>query len=278
MKSISIVLLSVVLMFVLSSHRSYENYYQEFKGEAIYVSKSKMELGKWGSTLPEARKKEIANRLKNRLNKTYVLTFNREASMFKEDERLDAISGATDSWGAYFTPGDQYKNVKTKTQVQDQEFYGKRFLVKDNLQPIQWQMGNESKTIGKYNCFKAMALIPTEELKWYDFSWSQLRNSEKKAEENQEDKIIDMTQVEAWYTPQIPVSHGPLEYWGLPGLILEVSTGNTTLLCSKITVNPKETIEIEAPRRGTQVTKKEYKNIVFDKMKMFRASRTGRSH
>ena len=28
--------------------------------------------------------------------------------------------------------------------------------------------------------------------------------------------------VTAWYTPQIPVNQGPGEYWGLPGLILEV--------------------------------------------------------
>ena len=30
-----------------------------------------------------------------------------------------AMSGATDSWGKNFTPGDQYKNVKTNTQVQE---------------------------------------------------------------------------------------------------------------------------------------------------------------
>ena len=43
-----------------------------------------------------------------------------------------------------------------------------------------------------------------------------------------------MIAVEAWYTLDIPVSHGPGEFWGLPGLILEVSAGNTTMLCSKI--------------------------------------------
>ena len=51
--------------------------------------------------------------------------------MYYEDEKLDAVSGATDSWGKNFTPGKQYKNVKTNEFSQNQEFYGKQFLVKE---------------------------------------------------------------------------------------------------------------------------------------------------
>jgi len=80
---------------------------QEFQGKAYYFSKSKMELGKWGARLSEEQKKQVAARLKNRLEKTYVLTFNKEESVFYEDEKLDAMSGATDSWGKNFTPGLQ---------------------------------------------------------------------------------------------------------------------------------------------------------------------------
>jgi GLPGLI family protein len=75
-----------------------------------------------------------------------------------------------------------------------------------------------------------------------------------------------MTEVEAWYTLQIPVSHGPAEYWGLPGLILEVSAGNTTMLCSKVVMNPKETIKIEAPDKGKEITKMEYQSTIRSKM------------
>ena len=50
-------------------------------------------------------------------------------------------------------------------------------------------------------------------------------------------KTIDIV---AWYTPQIPVSHGPAEFGGLPGLILELTTDETVLLCSKIVMNPKK--------------------------------------
>jgi len=243
---------------------------QEFQGKAYYFSKSKMELGKWGARLSEEQKKQVAARLKNRLEKTYVLTFNKEESVFYEDEKLDAMSGATDSWGKNFTPGLQYKNVKLNSQIQEQEFYGKQFLVKDSLQPIQWKMGTETKNIGNYSCFKATASIPTNELTWYNFSWDKLRNN--KATDSTT-TAIKMTEIEAWYSPQIPVGHGPLEYWGLPGLILEVSADNTTMLCSKIVLNPEETIEIEAPEKGKVVTKKEYQEIIIKKMKEFRDNR-----
>ena len=79
--------------------------------------------------------------------------------------------------------------------------------------------------------------------------------------------------ITAWYTPQIPINQGPGEYWGLPGLILEVNVGNTTMLCSKIIMNPKEKEIIEAPDKGKVVTKTEYKEIISGKMKEMRDNR-----
>ncbi|WNW01466.1 GLPGLI family protein [Tenacibaculum sp. HL-MS23] len=250
---------------------------QEFQGQAFYFSKSKMELGSWGARMSEAQKKQIQARLKNRLEKRYVLNFNKEKSIFLEEDKLDAISGATDSWGKNFTQGDQYKNIKENALVQSQEFYGKQFLVKDQLQVIKWKMGKESKQIGQYLCFKATALIPTKELTWFNFSWADLRSSSTKKTDSlavkSAEPAIEMTAVEAWYTPKIPVSHGPGEYWGLPGLILEVSAGNTTLLCSKIVMNPQDKIEIEAPSKGKEITKNDYQATIKGKMIEMRNNR-----
>ena len=250
----------------------------DFQGKATYISKSRLELGTWGARMSEARKKQIAARLKNRLEKEFVLVFNKEESLFTEEEQLDAISGATDSWGKNFAAGENYKNVKSDKQIQQQEFYGKKFLVKDQLQPMTWTLGNETKKIGNYNCFKATTFIPTDDLLWYSFSWSRMRttnDSEEKTTE-EDDKSVDITEVEAWYTPQIPVRHGPSEYWGLPGLILEVSAGETTMLCSKIILNPSDVIEIEAPSKGSVVTKSEYQDLIQNKMVEFRNNRMRR--
>lgn len=245
---------------------------KEFQGKAIYYSKSKMQLGSWGARLSEAQKKQIQARLKNRLEKTYILTFNQEESMFLEKEKIDAISGATDSWGGYFSRGDQYKNIKDNQLIQSQEFYGKRFLVKDQLYKIDWKMGIETKNIGKYTTYKATASVPKDKLEWYNFSWSDLSSNSSESE-NKEPVVIA---VEAWYTPEIPVTHGPGEYWGLPGLILEVSAGNTTLLCSEIEISDEKKIKIAPPSKGKEITIKDYIQTIRKKMQDMRTIRMGR--
>ena len=274
MKSKILNTLVLVFVFLISTSVNKKQAIQEFQAKAYYFSKSKMDLGKWGARLSEAQKKEVGARMKNRLEKGYVLSFNKEESVFTEEDQLDAISGATDSWGKNFAPGKQYKNVKTNTQLQQQEFYGKKFLVNDVLQPIEWSLDSETKKIGNYSCFKATASIPTDELTWYSFSWDKLRNTTES--DSTAVKEVKMTQIEAWYAPQIPVRHGPLDYWGLPGLILEVSADNTTMLCSKIVLNPDEIIEIEAPTKGKEVSKTEYQTIITEKMKEFRNNRMRR--
>ena len=122
--------------------------------------------------------------------------------------------------------------------------------------------------------FKATASIPTNDLTWYSFSWDKLRNTSES--DSTQVKEVKMTAVEAWYAPQIPVRHGPLEYWGLPGLILEVSADNTTMLCSKLVLNPDEVIQISAPSKGKVVSKNEYQVIITEKMKEFRNNRMRR--
>ncbi len=268
---LKISLLVFILCFSLNGNA------QEFQGQAVYFSKSKMELGAWGARLSEAQKKQIQARLKNRLEKTYVLNFNREETVFKEEDKLDAISGATDSWGSNFSAGDQYKNIKENALVQSQEFYGKQFLVKDKLLELDWKMGTESKQIGQYLCYKATATVPTADLTWYTFSWGDLRRQTQQKTDSITGKPIEpeirMTQIEAWYSPQIPVAHGPGEFWGLPGLILEVSAGNTIMLCSKIVMNPQEKVKIEAPDKGKVITKKDYQATITQKMREMRDNR-----
>ena len=73
--------------------------------------------------------------------------------------------------------------------------------------------------------------------------------------------------VTAWYCPEIPVNQGPDEYWGLPGLIMEVNDGKTVIMCSKLVMNVKDKIEIKAPTGGDKVTQKEFDDIMIKKMK-----------
>ena len=86
-------------------------------------------------------------------------------------------------------------------------------------------------------------------------------------------KTIEVT---AWYTPQIPVNQGPGEFWGLPGLILEINADQTTVLCSKIIINPEQKSIISAPEKGRVISRKEYNATVKQKMKEMREMYRGR--
>jgi len=79
--------------------------------------------------------------------------------------------------------------------------------------------------------------------------------------------------VTAWYTPEIPVNQGPENYWGLPGLILEVNDGRTTILCSKVVLNVKDKAQIKEATKGKVVSQKEYDDIVVKKMEEMREMR-----
>ena len=254
---------------------------QDFQGKAYYFSKTTMDMGRFnrgGEQMTEQRKKELETRFKSMLEKTYVLTFNKEESIFIEDEKLSSpVSGSGGGPGGFasnFSPGPEYKNIKEHLYLQDQEFFGKQFLIKENMQPLEWQMGTESKQIGQYLCFKATAKKVSTNVAFGPPKRNNNDNDSADSKvENKKDEEPEILDVVAWYTPQIPVSQGPSEYWGLPGLILEVSAGNNTMLCSKIVINPLEKTKIEAPKKGQVVTKKEYNNIITKKMQEFRESR-----
>src|SRR5690606_30326889 len=105
----------------------------------------------------------IEERMKKMFEKTFIMHFDQTASIYKEEEKLDAPgqSGGMRMMSSMMGGGGTYyKNVKEKTFTVDREFMGKEFLVKDTLTNIKWKMEGESRVIGGYNCFKATAVIP----------------------------------------------------------------------------------------------------------------------
>lgn len=253
---------------------------KDFQGKAYYKSKATVDMSNFGGgQMSEERKKQIAQRMKSRLEKSYILTFNKTESIYKEEESLEAPGqggGRFSAMMSSFSPGDQYKNVKEKLLLQDQEFFGKKFLIKDPLPELKWVMGSETKQIGKYMCFKATATKVSTDVEFGGFRRPPNRNNEKKPDstDNKETRVEEVKpkeiEVVAWYTMQIPINQGPGEYWGLPGLILEVSSGRTTILCSKIVLNPDEKEAIKVPSKGKEVTKEEYNKIVKKKTEEMR--------
>jgi GLPGLI family protein len=148
-------------------------------------------------------------------------------------------------------------------------------------------LGSETKQIGNYTAFKATATKKVDELDWTNMRRRNRNNEEKKEEAKLDStKTVKVTEeieipkeiaVTAWYTPQIPINQGPGEFWGLPGLILEVQSGRTTILCTKIVMNPEGKKEIKAPSKGKEVTQKEYNATIKKKMEEMREMYGGRN-
>ena len=263
----------------------------DFQGMAVYETKtstsefkSRMEGNK--NITPDMQKM-IEERMKKMFEKTFILNFDKSASIYKEEEKLEApnqgggmrmMSSMMGGGGTY------YKNVKEKTYTVDKEFMGKEFLVKDSLPKLDWKMESEARIIGGYNCFKATAVIAASKSDFRNFRLKddkkeiEKKDDSKKSEEKKENKgtntnFLDGIElpkeitITAWYTPEIPVNQGPESYWGLPGLILEVNDGKTVILCSKVVLNSKDKVEIKAPKNGKVISQKGYDETVTEKMK-----------
>jgi len=254
---------------------------QDFQGKAIYQSKTSMGDFSFGREMPEDQKKQMMERMKGMFEKTYVLTFDKSSAMYAEEEKLEAPSTGRGgmSFGGFGGSGKLYKNVKDQNYTRETEMFGKVFLIKDELAKLEWKMGTESKKIGNYTAYKATSIKPIDST-----SFEALRNRRQKQREKEDaekgvkkdstenksffagSSELKEIEITAWFTPQIPISQGPGEYWGLPGLILEVSAGNTVILCTKIVMNAEEKEIIEAPSKGKEVSQLEYNKIMMDKM------------
>lgn len=236
---------------------------QNFQGVATYKTSTSLDMEMDSSAVSADQQAFIKQMLSQYLQKEYTLTFSKTESIYKEVEQLQQNSmPGMDIFGSVMgTGGVFYKQVQEGRETRQMEFFGKEFLIKDSLKTLDWKLGKDSKTIGSYTCFKA-----TAETEVIEKSISTSADNDT-IEEAEEKKMITIT---AWYTPQIPISQGPDEYWGLPGLIMEVTNGTTVMLCSQVVLNPKEKVAIKEPDQGEEVTREEFKEIVTKKMEQMR--------
>ena len=124
---------------------------------------------------------------------------------------------------------ESYRNFNTHMQVEKRQLAEKDYIIEDSLHVIQWKLSDETKTILGYNCKKATG--KTE------------RGSE----------------LEAWYTEEIPISSGPESFIGLPGMVLlvDINKGEFVYTATQIkkTVDKKE---LKAPTKGKKITNAEF--------------------
>src|SRR5690606_19906374 len=123
---------------------------------------------------------------------------------------------------------DEYIKVdhlKNKIEM-IQSIPSKKFLITDELN-YTWQITNETKKIKDYTCYKA-----TTTFRGNTF--------------------------EAWFTPDIPINAGPWKWYGLPGLIVEATDKDQSVVF-KLEKIEKLTEEIPFPSsKSKKMTLKQY--------------------
>jgi GLPGLI family protein len=255
----------LILMFSLTRIFS-----QEMRGIAIYQSKRQFDFEANKEEGGHAINEQMQEQIRKQFQKEYVLYFNHAESSYTEKEKLDAPAPGIRAGGKTLrimqngAGGRLYKNTTEKKYIHQQELMGKIFLVLDSLKLPEWTLENEKKTIGPYTCNKA---------KWTRKVTQKVYNRDEKdfKEAAQEKTTI------VWYTPEIPIHNGPGEYWGLPGLILEVQEDNFSLMCTGIVLNPVEQFKIEIPEKGKEVSQETFNKIRDEKNREFLERQGGRN-
>ena len=234
---------------------------QSFQGKATYKTHRKMDLQISGdkNAPNEEMQKQIQEQLRKQFQRTYFLNFTQTESTYKQEEQLSspqpqAAGVAVQIVSAGSGQDVLYKNLKENRYVNKAEIMGRRFLIKDTITKQDWQLTGETKNIGKYTCYKATY---SREINYKDIT-----AVDGDVKEEEKTRTVVTT---AWYTPEIPVSNGPSNYGGLPGLILEINEDKLTIVCSEIVMNPDNKITIEEPTKGKEVSQKEYDEIMDKK-------------
>ncbi|WP_462253388.1 GLPGLI family protein [Ekhidna sp.] len=233
---------------------------QNFEGIAKYKSSMSIEsLNVAGPDMNPEMQESIRKQLLQQSQRDYTLTFNLQEATWKEDAELESAASTPSTGGMQirFSTGNSvsYLNPSKNQFLEETEIFGKKFLIEDALPTYNWKITGETKKIGDYTVIKAEYQNITEQMTM------SLSDSEKTTE-----TVMDTTMITAWYAPDIPVSQGPSNTWGLPGLILELKNGNFTFLCTKVELNPAEPIAIEVPSKGKRVTREEADQIRDEKL------------
>lgn len=222
----------ILIIMVMSNFSFSQSYTIEYEERANIENQLK------NVTDPETRKRVSTYLSKAR---TFYLYYNNGESIYIQEnaKKIDSPDLNMEKEKAKKIEignngGGIYKNFKSKEYLHEADVLGKQLLVTDKLEKISWVFLNDEKKIGSINCKKAKAII------------------------NNEETI-------AWYNEELAITDGPEDFYGLPGLVIEVVTNDKTYHAINIQKNNNR-LEIKKPSEGTKVTKSQYLKILDEKI------------
>lgn len=197
----------------------------------------------------------------------FELIFNESASLFRsvvDDEAPDPFANAGGGGGGMrmnfrMPTTTTYTDLAKQTQYEERAFFEKEFLIVDSLKQYKWKLSEETKTIAKQLCKKATTMVTAP----------QMRVRISRGGENNTDTAANApikpreTELVVWYAENIPVSVGPDNYSGLPGVIMEMNLDNGATVTTAVEVSakyPKK--ELVQPSKGEKMTRAQFQEQV----------------
>ncbi|MCG1035141.1 GLPGLI family protein [Polaribacter sargassicola] len=226
MKKITLLLL---LIFSISYAQNKKNY----EGEVLY--RASINKIKDIKDIPKKYRSMILKSINESKDVYCSLIFKDGQSLFFKEERMSVNSNLLNTTDVLLGNGVYYSNHQNI--LHQKHSLGKEFLI--SMPNIEWIITQEKKKIGSYTCFKA--------------------TTEKKGENS---KGVFTKKITAWFTLEIPLSLGPKDYHGLPGLIIELQEGSLSFFAQKIKLNSLVFKNLEKPKKGTKVTLNEYNKMM----------------
>jgi GLPGLI family protein len=174
------------------------------------------------------------NETSNKIN--MVLTLSENKSHYTHENEQQFSEDGTYSWSqdTYIISRDFEKNSAYELQ----KMLGKNYIIEDTLRPLNWKILNEIKEVAGYICMKASTFDP-----------------------------IKKVNIIAWFCTDIPISAGPEQYFGLPGLILEINVDSDAVLLTATKVNLKKDQTLPSfPKKpkGKKINFETYNNLITD--------------
>ena len=166
----------------------------------------------------------------------YILSFTPTTSFYTYENQEE-----TSEDGSYsYTHDDFYftRDFDKNTFFDYQNVLGKTYIISDSLKSIKWKILNDVKEVGGYICMKAMA---------YD--------------------TLKDQKIEAWFATDFAVSTGPDRFFGLPGIIMEVTLDDGAYMITTKTVDL--TGQTEYPKlpkkiKGKKINSEGYNKLISD--------------
>jgi len=183
--------------------------------------------------------------LPDKITQETLLLFTPAASLYKnaaqsEDEmNVDQDADGGQMLIMKMAPPENiiYCDLENSMVTQQREFMQRRFLIEAPMQADGFKLTGKQKFILNYPCQEA---VMTDSL----------------------------DTVSVWFTPIIPLSIGPLNYYGMPGAVLEVNINHGLEMITATAITPEvDKDAMVKPKDGKEVTQEEYDAIVAEKLK-----------